>query len=112
MTVLSNAAKDDALDGVTLSHVSAYNGDPLAAGTEVATARVVATFGAASGQARALSGTPELTIPAAATVTHITVHDALTGGAVQAAEALASPEAFGAEGTLRITSWTITAQDV
>lgn len=106
------AVRNGWLDGLAVSHISAFDGDPLAAGTEVSSARQPVVFGAAAAGARALGGTPiDIAIPAGEQVTHLAIHTALAAGSVEATHALPAAEVFGSAGTLRVNSWSLTVSD-
>lgn len=105
------AIRNGWLDDLTVSHLAAFDGDPAGAGTEVSTSRVAATFGAASNGARALSGTPEIPVPAGEQVTHVAAFSASSGGTLEAVYVLPAPDVFGNAGVVRVTSWSLTVSD-
>src|SRR5688500_10296698 len=103
------AIRNGWLSSITPTHLAAFDADTAAGGTEVSSARIAATFAAASAGARALQGTPlELDIPAGAQVTHLGAYSASTGGTLQATHALPATDVFGSAGKLRILSWNLT----
>jgi len=93
--IFSDNAHGQSLDGMTLSHLSvsaAYPG--RTGGAEISSARVAATFGAASGspRQRALSSPVSLSVPQGASniARWVQAHTALSGGNFQGAIPLQS----------------------
>lgn len=87
-----------------------HTGDPGAAGTangSAVTTRASATFGAASGGQIALTNTPQFTMTASETISHISVWTASTGGTFLYSIALASAKTVAATDTLTITAATV-----
>lgn len=105
MGVLTTAAKNTALNALTLSHAAAYEGDPLGAGVELDVQPI--TFAAASGGARAASTQPVFNIVAGETVTHIAIKDG-AAGAIQASDDVTAEGPYGANGTYTLSSFTAT----
>jgi hypothetical protein len=107
----------DALDDTETLYISAHTGDPGVdgqTGNEVtggtpAYARKAGTWSAASGAQMTLSGTVTLDIPSGATVTYLGLWDSLaaTAAANFMGRVSISPEAFGSQGTLDVTAFTL-----
>lgn len=109
----STAAKNGMLDSRSITHISAYNGDPLSGGVEVSSARMAATFGPAANGQRALQGVPlEIDIPAGVQVTHLAAHTAATGGSIVATHVQGATDVYGSAGKCRVTGWVLSLTDV
>lgn len=81
---ISTAGRNAALGGLAVSHASLHSGHPGDNGANEISggsyARVAVTFAAASGGARAQTGSVDFAVPAATTVQHVGFWTALTGG--------------------------------
>ena len=81
--LLDSVAKGIAYTPPTTVYAKIHQGDPGAAGTANASAvttRVACTFNAAASGSIGMSGTPEFTLSALETITHVSFWDANTGG--------------------------------
>ena len=81
--LLDSVAKGVAYTPPTTVYAKIHKGDPGAAGTANAsavTARVACTFNAAASGSIGMSGTPEFTLTAQETISHVSFWDAATGG--------------------------------
>jgi hypothetical protein len=87
------------------AHAAVFNGDPSGAGSQIG-ARVSIAFGTAAGGERALTTQPEFAVPGGQTVTHIGYFTAATGGTLVYYHDV-TDEAFGEDGTYRLTSGTL-----
>lgn len=106
---LSAAERDTRADATAgrLSHYTLFNGDPFAAGSEVAgITRAAASWDAASGGSAAQTGSVEITVPAGSTFDTLVGMDAATGGTAVAKKSLGS-NTFANGGTVDVTSATI-----
>lgn len=101
------AGKNQMLDNLAITHVSAHTADPTDAGLNEVSggsyARQSVTYTAATGGAIDSTNTPAIPIPAGTTVTHIGYWSALVGGTMLAFDVLATAETFANEGTLTIS---------
>lgn len=88
------------------TRISLHTADPGTTGASEVTggtyARVATTWGAAS-NGSSVGSQVTLNVPAGVTVTHWGLWSAATGGTFEYGGALATPEAFGAAGTLAHT---------
>lgn len=95
MSKWTNTAKATALNAVaaTATHLALFNGDPLGAGTEIASAsyaRQAITWPTATTQTVTANETPTFQLRANDTATHLAVMSALTGGSVLQADPIGS----------------------
>lgn len=109
-TAGKNAALDGILDGGSIQ-ISIHTANPTDAGTanEVSGgtyARQTATFSAASGGTKAMSGTETFDIPGGVTITHYAIW---VGSTCVDTGALQNNESYGGNGTYELTGVTITA---
>lgn len=108
MGTFSTAAKNTALDALTLTHAVAYEGDPNGAGTALDEQTI--TFGAAAAGARAATTDPVFNIDAGETVDHIAILDG-SGGAIQLSDPVTAEGPYGSAGTYTLTDYTATLSD-
>ncbi len=115
MGTLSTYGQNQALDHIgdtVVGFASAHTADPGDTGTSEVSggsyARKAISFAAASGGSKAISGTVVFDIPAGTTVTHVGLWTAVSGGSFVGDDDLASPEAFGADGTLTVDTFNLT----
>jgi len=107
----------DALDDTETLYISAHTGDPGVdgqTGNEVtggtpAYARKAGTWGAAASAQMTLSGTVTLDIPTGVTVSYLGLWDSLaaTAAANFMGRVDIADEAFGSQGTLDVTAFTL-----
>lgn len=105
----------DALDDTETLYISAHTGDPGVTGqtaNEVSGgsyARQAGTWNAAASRSMTLSGTETIPIPSGNTVTYLGLWDHLTNSAVAnfMGRVAISSEAFGSDGTLDVTAFTL-----
>lgn len=107
MGVLTVAAKNAALDALTLAYAAAYEGDPGSGGTELDEQAI--TFAAASSGQRAASTQPEFSIEAGETVDWIEIRSS-SGGAAMARDEVPA-EVFTGAGTYTLTAFTVDLDD-
>lgn len=102
----TNAGKNQMLDNLGVTHVSAHTADPGDTGANEVSggsyARQPITFGSAASGAIDSSNTPVIPIPAGVTVTHLGYWTALTGGECRATSDI-TDEAFGSAGNLTVS---------
>lgn len=104
---VTDAGKNIALDdlGASATHVALFNGDPSGAGTEISGgtyARQSVTWNAASAGNLDSSNAPTFDVPAGATVNHIAIYTAATGGTLLAYRSVTA-ETFSSAGTYTVT---------
>jgi len=110
----TNAAKVVMLDALvstyTTVYVSAHTADPtLTGGAEVtggSYARQALSYNAASGNSKTTSATATIPIPAGNTVTYLGLWSLASGGVFLGQVAITS-EAFGSDGNLDVTAFTL-----
>ena len=103
----TTAGKNVMLAALGVTHVTAFNGDPTATGTEIATARQPITLSVAAAGARdQVEAAIDISV-GAGTVNHIAYFTALTGGEMRAYDPVTA-ETFAAAGTYRLTESTFT----
>lgn len=103
MSDFTTAEENSLLNGTTITHVAAFNGEPGNGGTEVGTNRGAVTFAAAASGQKAASNVPAINCPAGASVTWVGYFDAGTGGTLRGKDQLGAAEVFGAAGVLNVT---------
>lgn len=106
----TDTAKNEMLDAADIVSVSAHTADPGTTGASEVTggsyARQTITYAAASGGSRAASDQPAIPIPGGTTVTHLGFW--ATNGTTFKGSVDITDEAFGGDGTLTVTSSTLT----
>lgn len=109
---LSTAAKNTALDAITMTYLSLHDGDPgdnganeISGGTP-AYARKSVTIAAASGGARAQSDQPLFDVPASTTVSYVGIWDASTAGNYQGSGDV-TDEVFASQGQYQVLTGNI-----
>lgn len=111
---LRNAQLDllDADADFPATHLSLHTADPGDDGSnEVAGgsyARQPITWNPASGGTKTISGTPVFDVPSGVTITHFGLWSALSGGSWRGGDELPASETYGAPGTYKADSLTIT----
>lgn len=111
---LTTNALNQALDGVSFTHISLHSGAPGASGTNNELtgggySRQTCTFGASVGGVRTLSNQPTFSVGAGTTVSHYVVWD---GSVAKDIGAFSVPETFGNAGTYKVSGSTITITSV
>jgi len=103
--------KNNMLAATGITHCAPCNGDPAAAGTELATRQAI-TLGTPADGSVAGDCDPalEFAIEAGATVNYVGYYNALTGGALIARDDVTA-EVYGAAGIYRLTAATFGLSD-
>lgn len=103
-------AKNEMLDALSVTHVSAHTADPSTTGTNEVSggsyARQSITFAAAAAGSMASSNTPAIPIPTGVTVTHLGYWSASSGGTFLGSSDI-TDDTFVTDGTLTVTSATL-----
>lgn len=98
----TNTGKSNLLTATGITHVTAFDGDPTGAGTELATAREAITISDdGDGTAQQSEASIDIAV-GAGTVDHIGYYDAASGGNLLAYDPVTA-EVFAAPGTYRLT---------
>ncbi len=111
---LTDATINTGVDALTaiMGFASLHDADPGLTGADEITgggyARLAVTWDPATGRVAALNGTLEFSGPASASVSHIGLWSAVSGGTFRGGDALTGDTAFNASGEYNVTSITLT----
>jgi len=104
--MITDAAKNEAADGVVIDTIKLHSGDPGAAGTtnEISGASSAITLAAASGGVREMASPLDISVPAS-TVSHYSLWGSAT---LKSTRAFDTPEVYAGAGTATVSTATFT----
>ena len=99
MGAFTDSGKNEMLDASTITHAALFNGDPSGAGSEISGgsyARQAITMASAASGTISITTDETFEVPASSTVNYVAYFTALTGGTLQAYDAVTEETYAGA----------------